>query len=119
MNKPYQEKDSTFTHEGKEHNLNKLFILSKDIKPIPINISDLIWIITDPLTNEDKKRIKSLIDPEVPILVTKYKDKLAVIDGYHRLLRSRDLNHKTIEGKIIPKEMLDKTLMQEPLYAKW
>jgi hypothetical protein len=100
----YTEEDSTFLHNGYNYDLNKLFELSKNIKPRQYLISDLDWILE--YDTPDANRVKNC-DINVPVLVTRSDNSLTVIDGLHRLVRSIELDKDTIMCKFIPNEMLD------------
>lgn len=54
-------------------------------------------------------------DTSFPIIVTKYKDQLVVLDGIHRLAKTYIQGQKTIRAKVIPPEYLSLPEFQSPL----
>jgi len=97
----YQEEPGgTFTHDGIDYWLNPLFKFTANTPVQEINIDELSWVVTDP------EEESSYADINTPVLVTHWQDKLVVIDGYHRLLKSMKLGKKTIPAKIISDRLL-------------
>ncbi len=45
-------------------------------------------------------------DTIYPIIVTPYKDRLVILDGVHRLVKTYQSGYKTIKAKMIPEEYL-------------
>lgn len=103
FNETYKEKNSTFGHDGKEYNLNKIFDYIETIPVVSINVSELDWILK--YTNIYKKRVKQA-DIEVPIIIVKHDDQWVVVDGVHRLSKLKMLKHKVAQVKIIPNEFI-------------
>ncbi len=105
-------KVSTFTHDGRVYDLNKLLELSKDMDSDDIPLDQLIWVLD--WDEPDPKRVKKA-DLTAPILVTWWHDdnqpsQLVVLDGLHRLARAEQLHHETIVGKYIRHDMLEDCL---------
>lgn len=97
----YQEEPGgTFTHDGTEYWLNPLFKFTDNYPIIDIPIGDLSWVVSDPDEESD------YADISVPIIVTHWKNKIVVLDGYHRLLKSMKLNKNTIPAKIVSNKLL-------------
>lgn len=103
----YQEEPTgTFTHDGAEYNLNKLFKLV-DADPIAyFKVADLAWIL-----KEDKRTDDA--DLKTPILVTVWKHKWVVLDGAHRLQKALDQKVEQLPGKIVSHDMLKQTLKRK------
>jgi hypothetical protein len=99
----YQEENSTFIHNNEEYNLNKLLLYSKDLPVKNLSIDKLKWII--PYTTVDKNRVESS-DTNIPILITKWNNKWVVLDGIHRLVKSKNQDKKSIRVKIISTQFL-------------
>lgn len=99
----YKERGSTFGHEGKEYDLNKIFDYVETMPVIPININLLDWVLK--YTSISKKRIKSS-DTSVPIIVTRYGEEWVIVDGVHRLSKLKKNGYKIAAAKIIPWEFL-------------
>lgn len=98
----YQEEPGgSFTHDGVEYDLNPLLRDTEDYPVKDIPVDDLKWII-------DKEEEFEYADTDVPILVTPWKDKIAVIDGYHRLLKAVDKGLETLPAKMVPTKILNK-----------
>ena len=80
--KIYQEYSSTFTHDSKEYNLNKMFRLTKKRRVIEMPISKLKWVLKH--TDIKKYRVKKA-NINIPILIGKLNKRWVVYDGAHRL----------------------------------
>lgn len=106
----YKEYLSTFTHDGKEYDLNKMFKLTKDRKVTTMPISKLKWILK--YSKISKSRLKKA-DTDVPVLIGRFGKKWVVYDGAHRLKKAI-LEEKT-EIKVIkvPKYILLKCSIEE------
>lgn len=105
-----EESDSTFQNGNDVYQLNIIFKLSEDIKPIAMKTNDLSWILK--YTDVDSKRVKSA-DISVPILVWKNKGQWVTVDGAHRLKKAMN-EHKDI----IHVKVLNDTLMQKALISQ-
>lgn len=104
----YQEENSYFTHDGNKYDINQVFNIIQDmeIQSKNVNIDKLDWVISH--TDIDKNRV-SKADINVPIIITKMKDgKLVILDGIHRLVKSKNDNKKSILSIEIPEEELEK-----------
>ena len=100
-----EESTSSFTHDGKTYNLNDALAIA-DKKPVKaVATKDLDWILeySDKL---DPERVKNA-DITKPLLITDYKDKLAVIDGIHRLQKAKNMRIKKIPTRYISREELE------------
>jgi hypothetical protein len=106
----YQEKGSTFTHDGKEYDLNKVLRSVDKQDPIKVAVKDLEWEIEDDLMADDDERVKKA-DLSAPILVTKWQDKIVTVDGYHRLIKAVRDGVKELPAKEVSKEQLEKALV--------
>lgn len=93
MGRLYQEEGSTFSHQGKEYDLNTLFRLTQDRKPVKLELSKLTWILEYGEPDED--RVKAA-DTSVPILVVHSGNTYYEIDGFHRLTKAKREGLKTI-----------------------
>lgn len=103
---PYQEEDdSSFTHDGDDYDLNGILIAVDDTDVEEFKTSSLDWIL-----KHDKLDFDRLVnaDPNEPILVTKWDDKLVVIDGLHRLAATIMQGNSTIAGKMVPATLLSR-----------
>jgi hypothetical protein len=97
----YQEEPGgAFTHDGVEYLLNPLFKFTENYPVVNLDVDKLSWIITDPDEESD------YADISVPVIVTEWHNKLVVIDGYHRLLKSVKLHKNTIPAKIVSDRLL-------------
>lgn len=110
LNEEYKEgKDSTVTHDGKEYSVDSLIHLTKDVKPEIVQVNDLKWILDGYKdTKSDKLRTRK-VDLLFPILVTKWKGKIVVIDGFHRLLKAISLGNTTMKAKFVTPDMLEQS----------
>lgn len=98
----YQEEPGgSFTHDGVKYLLNPLFKFTESLPVITIPTSRLSWII-DPEQIEEFK----YADTSIPILVVPWKNKLVVIDGFHRLLKAVDENIPYLPAKMVPLHLL-------------
>lgn len=105
----YQEgKSSTVTHDGKKYNIDNLLRKAKDVEVENFNVDDLKWIIKD--TKIDEDRVKKA-NTRYPILVTRWKNKIVVLDGLHRLAKSIKHKKEKIKGKMISAKMLKSALI--------
>jgi len=101
----YQEEPGgTFTHDGREYLLNPLLKFTDKLPIKEISISELDWIIGNP--DENDGRDVDDRDISIPVLVANYQDKLAVIDGYHRLKKAIKLGKKTLPTKFVSDRLL-------------
>ena len=99
---------NTFTHEGSDYNLYKLNGLVRKNKIQSFPVKDLVWIFKyDDPTKDHPERIGTA-NINVPILVTKTKDGLVVLDGLHRLAKAVLQDIKELKGKLVNKEDLEK-----------
>lgn len=99
--KLYQEYGSYVTHDGMQYDLNAMFRYISGGNAILkiMKISDLDWILS--YSKPDKAREKKA-NPKYPIIVTKdtNEGKLVVLDGLHRLSKSKKLGGKYMLGLV-------------------
>jgi hypothetical protein len=104
--------DSTFTHNGREYDLNGLLSATLGMQTQQFAVSRLTWIFrwSDPF--DDAARIDSA-DLEWPILVTGSEGRLVVLDGLHRLAKAKILQKPTIKGILVPDELLNRYCVRQ------
>jgi hypothetical protein len=108
----YQELGSTFTHAGKEYDLNALFIASEYLPVDLIEVAELIWVFE--FDHPDLDRIE-YADTSVPILVVDDPEYgLVAVDGLHRTAKAVLTGQKYIKGKMIPLDMLNSVAIDQP-----
>jgi len=107
--------NSTFTHDGKTGTVDSLLDATKNVTPILTSVSDLSWIL--PYTTIDQRRVERA-DVSVPVIATKYRGKLAVIDGGHRLAKAVRDNLKSLPVKMLPEQTLPAMQKTAALKAK-
>lgn len=112
-NESYQEYKSTFTHDGIEYDLNKLFEFSELLPVELFDIDDLDWVLDH--STIDNNRVENA-DVNVPILITQYNGKYVVLDGAHRLTKAKKLGKEKIKVKIVPHPM---GILPWPTWAKY
>lgn len=108
--KIYQEYKSTFTHDDKEYDLNKLFKLTQKRKVSEMPVSKLKWILK--YTKVFKNRIKKA-DLNYPILIGRHGKKWITYDGAHRLSKAVNQEKETIKVIKVPKYILNKCLINK------
>lgn len=104
---------NTFTHDGREYDLTKLNRMIKDNDIKKFRISKLKWIFKhdDPFKDEPERIKTSNI--KVPIIVTKWRKKLVVLDGLHRLCKADIMGLKALPGRLVKPEQLEKCLISK------
>lgn len=105
----YQEEPgSTFTHDGREYDLNYLLRCSRLFPITAVPVDELTWVL-----EYDSPNVHRLIaaDLEAPVLVTLWNDKLVVLDGLHRMAKAMVMGRKTIPGRYIPAYVLSLALI--------
>ncbi len=107
----YQESNSsTLTHDGKRYDLNTILKCVDKNNITKVAVSDIIWIL--PYTTVDPKRLEK-VDLKAPLLLTLSKEnKVAVIDGAHRLTKAVNENVSSLPAKWVSKTILKKALIQ-------
>ena len=94
----------TFSHDGKEYDLTKVRILTRDEKAFLLPIRDLIWIFKYNKPDENRVFHAKL---RYPLLVAKDKvGRWTVVDGLHRLERYRRRGINVIPVKLVNDEIL-------------
>ena len=111
----YQEEpNSTFVHDGKTYNINKVFKLANHIKSELYQVSDLTWLLAYDTVEPSSY---DHINTSIPVLITKWFDpsinawRHVVIDGIHRLKKAQVNRSSHILGKMITSEMLNQCLI--------
>lgn len=102
--------EGTFTHDGREYDLNKLLQLSKNLPIYKFPVDKLSWILGHTEVNSDRLLTADLGQP---ILITKWGDRWVVLDGAHRLVKAIKNNVSHINVKIIDYKMLNKVILNE------
>jgi hypothetical protein len=98
----YQEEEGgSFTHDGKEYDLNKLFELTQDFPLAYFFVGDLKWILDE----DDQERTLDA-DLNAPILVTQWQDKWVVLDGVHRLAKAISIQQSHLPGRFVTMDQL-------------
>lgn len=104
VNMYQEESDSTFSHNGRIYNLNRALAIVAH-KPVQkVNIDLLDWVLE--YTHVDFDRVAAA-DITAPILVASYQDKLAVVDGAHRLFKAKQQGTKILFCRKITEAELD------------
>jgi len=105
----YQEEPgSSFTHDGREYDLNYLLRCSTLFPVVDVLVDDLTWVL-----EYDSPNIRRLMaaDLDAPILVTWWNDKLVVLDGLHRMAKAMVFgcknNPRSIHSRICSKYGID------------
>lgn len=108
FNETYQEYQSYFTHNDVLYDLNKIFkyIDGKKDKLKIFKISDLDWILQ--YSKPDEERLKK-VNIKYPIILTfdEKENKYVVLDGLHRLAKSKMKNKEYIWGWFISEKELE------------
>lgn len=100
----YQEhRGSSFTHDGQKYDLNKVLNAVDDTPVDMFKVADLRWILKH--TDVDEDRVKKA-DKSKPVLVTKWRNKLVVVDGAHRLTKAVQSGDTEMRGKIVTSDVL-------------
>lgn len=108
----YQEpKGGSFTHDGKEYDLNKLLRLSDDLDVDQIPVDQLDWVLDHDDPENDPERIEKA-DLSATILVTWWfnedgHSQLVVLDGLHRVAKADSEGILMLPGRYIDPEMLE------------
>ena len=114
-----EERGGTFTNNDKEYNLNKVLRLTNNLPTMEFKVADLKWLVTDSkqeikdFDKEEKQRVINA-DLNTPILVTYWKKKLVVLDGFHRLIDAVKEKRDTMIGKFVTDDILEKALVKKP-----
>ena len=109
----YQEpKGGSFTHNGKDYDLNKLLRLSDDLDEDAIPVDQLDWVLDHDDPENEPERIKKA-DLTAPILVTWWfndegHSQLVVLDGLHRVAKASEEGVDMLPGHYIDADMLAK-----------
>lgn len=115
------------TDNGLSFFVNDIGFRDEDLPIQDIHINDLTWHFDMPVwerdetddwnltpwevirnfkgTSEHRKKIEEA-DTAYPIILSKYKDKLIILDGIHRLVKVYESGGKIIKAKIVPEHLL-------------
>lgn len=110
MGKVYQEEGSTFSGDGKTHDLNYIFRAVANDPIHQIEVSELIWVLEYDQTERDAQR-DDAADLSFPILVTRYKGMELAIDGCHRLRKAVKLGVKTLPYRRVSSDLMRKSMI--------
>ena len=116
------------TDAGLSRFVNSVALRDLSLPIVDVEIEKLIWHFDMPVWEKDgtddwnltprdvinrnegseahQKRVGEA-NTSYPILVTKYKGRLVILDGIHRLVKGYEQGEKTIKAKIIPNEYLE------------
>lgn len=101
---------STFSHEKRRYSVDKAIIATaeKPVRQVPVK--DLAWILK--YTKPDAGRTRAA-DTDVPVLATKYGDKLVVVDGLHRLAKAQAEGRETLPVRYVSRAALSKASIEK------
>ncbi len=110
LTEEYREEGGSFEDEGNHHDINKIFEIVEDRKPIFVNVMKLSWILGDEidLDNDDVERLRK-VDLDIPIIIVVRNKKLLIVDGYHRFLKALFSKIEKLPAKLISPSELDST----------
>lgn len=101
----------TFTHDGKQYDLNTVFKWVDREIVTKVAVSELTWAL--PRTIIDEERLEK-VDLTIPILVTMdVKRRIAVIDGAQRLIKAVNEGVLSLPAKWVSKTVLKKALIKK------
>jgi hypothetical protein len=105
----YREFGGTFTHDGEEYDLSALFMMIDHAPTFNIAVDRLEWMLAWPGSwdETDEERVDNA-DLSAPILVTEYQGELAIIDGFHRLVKAVRDGVQTLPAHYVSHNMLEK-----------
>lgn len=102
----YQESPtSTFTHDGKDYNLNQVLQAVSGRPVDDHSVEELKWVLDH--TDTHPARINAA-DTNTPVLVTNWNGKKTVVDGAHRLAKAIEEGRTSIPGRMVGDEDLQK-----------
>jgi hypothetical protein len=103
----------TFTHNDHDYDLSKLDKIIKHNRIRKFDIKDLLWIFKyDDPRKDHPERIKTA-NIKVPIIVTRWNNKLVVLDGLHRLAKAYIKGIKTLPGRMVFRHELARAKINE------
>lgn len=105
--------DSEFESNGKIYCLNTLFKLTENLPVEDIETNKFSSFLDNVHQNKEDKKRTSKVDISIPILITKEKGELILVDGFHRLIRAKEENLTFLPAKMIPQKMMDKALKEK------
>lgn len=114
-NELYQEEEtSTFTHWGKNYNLNSVLaaIEKRPVRDIPLKA--VAWCIEDDL---DEARVNAA-DTSHPLIISKEDGVYYVLDGNHRLKKLSDEGATSVPVKYITEKELQAAKVAGPALEK-
>lgn len=111
--------------------VNTIELRDFDVPVSEINIQDLLWHFDMPVwekdetddwnltpwevihkksgTTEHRKRVQDA-DLQHPLIITRYKDRLVILDGVHRLAKAYMEKSSAVKAKVIPYDYLAKRI---------
>lgn len=106
--KHYREKDSFFTDNNEQYDLNRLFRLAE----LPLNVfnvnSNRVAILKFATHSKDDARRESDADTSVPILILKEGGRWVIVDGMHRAEKAKRDGDKDIPAKVLTADDMKK-----------
>ena len=96
--------EDAFTHDCKVYDLNKTKKLMRNKLVFHLPIIDLLWVLKYDKPAEDRITKAKL---RYPLLVAKYHNRVAVVDGLHRLEKYRRMGAMIIPVREVPPDVLD------------
>lgn len=95
----YQEENgSSFTHNGVEYDLNKLYRLTDKVHKVFYPVSRLEWILD--FDEPDEERLKKK-DSGLPLLITYSDGQWVTLDGLHRLTKAVRKGSKMVKVQVV------------------
>ena len=91
-----EEPGSTFTHDKREYDLRAMLRRVGSKPTRNVKVRDLAWIMK--YATPFAKRVRAA-DIAAPIIVTRWKGKLVVLDGLHRLAKARNQGITVLPAK--------------------
>ena len=106
---------STFSHEKRRYSVDKAIAATQQKAVRQVPVKDLEWILK--YTKPDAGRARAA-DTDVPVLATKYGDKLVVVDGLHRLAKARAEGRETLPVRYVARADLGKAFIEKKAAAE-
>ncbi len=111
----YQEgPDSTATHDGKEYQLDTIFKLATYVPVVQFPLYELAWMLE--LGEPTPERLL-VADTSIPIIITPWQGKYAIVDGFHRTYKATKAGDTHIPAKIIHRTILRMSEIRTPDYT--
>ena len=100
--------ENTFTHDDHVYSLDKVRLLVRKEPIVSLNIKDLLWVLKFDKPSESRITKAKF---RHPLLVARYKGRLTVVDGLHRLEKYRRQGYKEVPCKMVNDDILKKALI--------